>query len=146
MTQINPVVKEYVSKNNVRVVKSTLARLAYVVGFFKSFKDSTEYASASLGDIFDEDDGAEFNKEKTLSNYKHIVELMMDNFSRRKYEAVIEIGSVIFADQGVEKVENKTQEREKPPFGQAPGNRYKRLKKLCMWWKKLCMWLKKLFK
>ena len=88
----------------------------------------------------------EFNKEKTLSNYKYVAGLMMDNFSRRKYEAVIEIGSVIFADQGVEKVENKTQEREKPPFGQAPGNRSKRLKKLCMWWKKLCMWLKKLFK
>ncbi len=146
MTQINIVVKKYVSKNDVKAVKSALTGLAYMIDSFESFKDSAEYARANLGDIFDEDDGVEFNKEKTLSNYKYVAGLMMDNFSRRKYEAVIEIGSVIFADQGVEKVENKTQEREKPPFGQAPGNRSKRLKKLCMWWKKLCMWLKKLFK
>ena len=103
-------------------VKLTLTGLAYVIGSFETFKDSAEYAMKRLGNIFDEDDGAEFNKEKTLSNYKYIARLMLDNFSKKKYEAAVEIGLEIFTSQ------DKKQEKNIYPFQQALGSWFKWVK------------------
>lgn len=115
MDKINPEVVEYVKKRDVEAVKSTLTGLAYIIGSFETFKDSAEYAMKELGNIFDEDDGAEFNKEKTLSNYKYIARLMLDNFSKMKYEAAVEIGLEIFKSQ------DKKQEKNIHPFQKALG-------------------------
>lgn len=122
MDKINSEVVEYVKKRDVEAVKLTLTGLAYVIGSFETFKDSAEYAMKRLGNIFDEDDGAEFNKEKTLSNYKYIARLMLDNFSKKKYEAAVEIGLDIFTSQ------DKKQEKNIYPFQQALGSWFKWVK------------------
>ncbi len=122
MDKINSEVVEYVKKRDVEAVKLTLTGLAYVIGSFETFKDSAEYAMKRLGNIFDEDDGAEFNKEKTLSNYKYIARLMLDNFSKKKYEAAVEIGLEIFTSQ------DKKQEKNIYPFQQALGSWFKWVK------------------
>lgn len=119
-------VRKYVNEKNVEAVKSTLTGLAYVVDFFETFKDSAEYARANLGNIFDEDDGAEFNKEKTLNNYKYVARLMLDNFSEKKYKAVVEIGLDVFSEQAAEYAADGKQEEKAFPFGQALGNLIKR--------------------
>lgn len=120
-------VRKYVNENNVEAVKSILTGLAYVVDFFETFKDSAEYARANLENIFDEDDGAEFNKEKTRNNYKYVARLMLDNFSEKKYEAVVEIGLDVFSDQAAEYAADGKQEEKALPFGQALGNLFKRV-------------------
>ena len=119
-------VRKYVNEKNVEAVKSTLTGLAYVVGFFETFKDSAEYARANLGNIFDEDDGAEFNKEKTLNNYKYVARLMLNNFSEKKYKAIVEIGLDVFSEQAAEYAADEKQEEKELPFGQALGNLIKR--------------------
>lgn len=122
MVEIDEKVKKWVEEKNVKAVKLMLTSLAYGgdAGSFGLFKDSAEYAFEKLGDIFDVDNGAAFTREKTLDNYIKVAELMLSNFSEKKYNAVIEIGLAVFKPEEENiKVEIK---EEKSPLSQVLSN------------------------
>lgn len=116
MNNINTKVKAYIEEKDIESVKATLTGLAYVGDneSFQEFKDSTEYALSYLKDLFDSDDGKEFTMDYSIQCYKKVARLMMSNFSKQKYEAVIEIGTKLFEGKKAETVKNiKVDERKK---------------------------------
>lgn len=110
MAGINAQIKKYVEEKDVEAVKSRLAGLAYFgdVDSFSEFKESAEYAQKNILDLFDEDDGKEFTRDFTLAGYKKVARLMRDNFSQKKYDAVIDIGMKVFTQAEGSTKENKS--------------------------------------
>lgn len=110
MVEINARLKKYIEEKDVEAVKSMLTGLAYFgeVDSFFEFKELVEYVQKIFLDLFDEDDGKEFTKDFTLAGYKKVAWLMMDNFSKKKYDAVIDIGMKVFAQAEGSTKENKS--------------------------------------
>lgn len=110
MAEINARLKKYVEEKDVEAVKTALTGLGYFgdEDSFLEFKESVEYAQKTILELFDEDDGKEFTKDFTLAGYKKVARLMRDNFSQKKYEAVIDIGMKVFAQAEGSTKENKS--------------------------------------
>ena len=109
MAIVNEQLRKYVEENDIEGVKSTLTGMGYFgdTKSFYEFKTSTEYALERITDLFDDDDGQEVVIEYSLSGYKKVAKMMMNNFSEKKYNAAIEIGLKVFetSNNGGEKEE-----------------------------------------
>lgn len=124
MSVINAQLKKYVDEKDVEGVKSTLTGLAYVgdSDSFNEFKSSVEYAIKNIDNLFDLDDGKELSIGYSLAEYKKVARLMMNNFSKKKYDAVIQIGLKVFekdkdtrVPEGEVKADNPLSEALKNP-------------------------------
>ena len=124
MSDINAQIIKYVDKNDVEKVKATLTGLAYVGDpeSFLEFKSSTEYAVRRINELFDLDDGQELNMEYSLAGYKKIAKLMMNNFSEKKYKAVVEIGLKVFEQKSSLDDVTEKEGNDENPFTDALKN------------------------
>jgi len=97
---VNSLVKEYVEENDVRATRSALTGIGYIGGdlFFKSFKNSVDYAKNKLPDFYEKDDGISYDTSVSLNSYKNIIKLLMANFSKKKYDDAIRIGEKLFKE------------------------------------------------
>lgn len=97
---VNSLVKEYVEENDVRATRSALTSIGYIGGdlFFKSFKDSVDYAKNKLPDFYEKDDSVSYDTSISLNSYKNIIKLLMTNFSKKKYDDAIRIGEKLFKE------------------------------------------------
>ena len=124
MAIVNSQLKKYVDEKDINGIRSTLTGLAYVgdKDSFQEFKISTEYAIENIREIFEEDDRQDLKIEYSLSGYKNVARMMMNNFSKKKYDAVIDIGLKIFEAQ--KKAENFVgmEEKEDNPLSEALKN------------------------
>lgn len=115
MAEINARLKKIVQEEDVEEIKSVLTGWGYFgdIDSFFEFKELVEYAQKNILNLFDEDDGKEFTKDFTLEGYRKVVRLMMDNFSQKKYDAVIDIGMKVFGQAEGTIRENNASEGEK---------------------------------
>lgn len=86
---------------------------------FSEFKESSKYALENMEGLFELDDGKDLSVTNSLAGYKKIARLMMNNFSQKKYEAVIAIGLEVFGNnQGIPQRKENSKEGE-PSFPSA---------------------------
>ena len=115
MFEINPNVKKYVEAKDVEGVRLTLTGMAYIgdKDSFSEFKESSKYALENMDGLFELDDGEDLSVTNSLVGYKKIAKLMMNNFSQKKYEAVIAIGLEVFENnQGIPQRKENSKEGE----------------------------------
>lgn len=98
MGTISSTVIKYVEKGDVEATRTALITVGYI-GDYDSlvvFKKSTDYANEKLEDLFQEDDGKEYNTSFSVAAYKNVIKLMMNNFSEKKYRDAVQIGKSVF--------------------------------------------------
>lgn len=120
MSEISSVVKTYVSKNNVSIVRNSLVReLKYKdLDSLNTFISSLKYAEEKMPDLYEVDDGSIFSDDISEQNFEKLVNGLMDNFSEKKCKAVIEIGKSLFkeSNNSIKNVEEQRGEKEDAPF------------------------------
>lgn len=112
MKKIDQDTKEYIDLKKVEIVRSNLTVFAYfcTAETFRIFEDTAEYAIQHLDELFEDNNlpyepssKKGFNEE----NFKEAVSLLMDNFSKEKYEDVLKIGHVLFGESDDSKVQQE---------------------------------------
>ena len=101
MKQIDQKTKEIIDLKNTEVVRANLTGFAYIctADTFRTFVDTAEYAIEHLDNLFEENELPYEPQSKrgfSRETYKEAVSLLMDNFSKEKYEDVLKIGNVLF--------------------------------------------------
>ena len=100
MAEISSVVKKYVSKNNVSIVRSSLVReLKFMdLDSLNTFIESLRYSEEKMADLYELDDGEVLSNEISETNYEDLINKLMNNFSENKCKTVIKIGKSLFGD------------------------------------------------
>lgn len=101
MKQIDQKTKENIDLKNIEVVRANLTGFAYIctADTFRTFVDTAEYAIEHLDNLFEENELPYEPQSKrgfSRETYREAVSLLMDNFSKEKYEDVLKIGNVLF--------------------------------------------------
>lgn len=118
MGTVSSLVKKYVEQKDVTATRTALTTIGYIADYdsFQDFKSSVEYASDSLDDLFEEDDDKNFDNSVSVDSYKSIIKQMMDNFSKKKYDAAIKIGSSVFKPQTTQNSKPASEKLTKEDF------------------------------
>ena len=111
MGNISSSVMKYVELNDTKSVRIALTTIGYIADYdsFEQFKTSTEYANAHLDDLFELDNDEVIDSSVSEDTYKKIMKQLMNNFSEKKYKALIQCGTKIFK-KNYQKIEPNTKE------------------------------------